>query len=189
MRDAAAKFALGGLVGGWHLAGDKNNVEVLLHAGLNKILLHVRDPRASALVNARMRYFRDYPDLLKAGRYPKIFTAPMENETFDHRIDNFVRKAVIWLTTWLDAIESCPRLNVLIRSHEELVGDPHYYFASVLDFYSIRPVPLQITSMDETLLFGGSEPGAWRQGISAEQLHRLTAMIPPRLFTHFGWAN
>ncbi|MGH6792429.1 MAG: hypothetical protein ACRECF_06800, partial [Methyloceanibacter sp.] len=161
--EMAADFSLGGLVGGWHLGAAPPNIDALLRTGLSRIVLHVRDPRASALVYGRLRYFRDQPDRHQDGCYLETFVAPTDDPIFDERINGFVRKAVPWLSAWLDATMTTPALRVLMRSYEELASDPGRYFRAVLDFYGVKPEQLVIAPRDEKLTFGNGQPGAWRE--------------------------
>lgn len=184
MRHMAEDYALGGLAGAGHLQGSPENIRILREAGLTKLVLHVRDPRAA--LNSYLHYFRKRP-VLRA-RAPEGFDSLTDEEQLNYHIDRYYKNALRWLSEWLDYIAGDPEIEVHITTYDLLVADETALFQSIFDFYSVQPKRLERPPKDAQRNFRSGRTDEWRETISPAQIERITAMIPERLFKRFGWA-
>ncbi|MBM3542920.1 MAG: hypothetical protein FJX44_00200 [Alphaproteobacteria bacterium] len=179
----ARNFGLGGLVASVHIQCTPENMTTLLAAGIDRMVLHVRDPRATAY--SWMHYCRSKPGLQK--RLSQEFYSLSDDEQLEYHIDTFFKLSLKWLLEWSDYLDEDPRIKVLITSHEQLATDEHAFFQSIFDFYGITPEEFHLAPKDKLRNFRSGRPSEWRQHISPANIARMTELIPEHLFQRYGW--
>lgn len=179
----AREFARGGMVVSAHVQGSPTNMRTLLDAGIDRMVLHVRDPRAT--LYSRFHYAR-WREILRR-RFGEAFFNLSDEDQIDRHIEDFFVKSVDWLTEWVDYLDSDPEMRVLVTTHEQLARDEGAFFRSIFEFYGLAPYGLKAASKDRQRNFRSGSPTEWRENIAPAQIERMTAMIPERVFQRFGW--
>lgn len=179
----AAEFALGGMALSAHIQCTPANMAALLEAGIDRMVLHVRDPRATLYSWAHYVRKRDFLHQ----KFGDKFFSLSEEEQIDRHIDDFFAKSVRWLTEWSAYLDSDPEMQVLVTLHEQLAHDEHAFFRAIFEFYGFSPDALKTAPKDQRMNFRSGSTTEWRENIAPAQTERMTAMIPKRLFDRFGW--
>jgi hypothetical protein len=158
-------------------------MSTLLASGIDKMVLHVRDPRAT--VHSWMHYFRERPGLRK--RQSDEFYSLPDDEQLEYHIDTFFNYSIRWLGEWSDYLDKDPKMKVLITSHEQLATDERALFQSIFDFYGITTEVLRFPFKDARRNYRSGSPTEWRTHTSQANITRMTELIPERFFLRYGW--
>lgn len=201
--ELVTSLARGGVVTQEHLDASRQN-QVVLNRHLEKMILHVRDPRSSALEWAYHLLTMKADGLLDgvercSKRYcPEGFYSLPLTEQIGTQVDNYLPDAIKWIEGWLDAIENSSfGTEVLVIQYEDLVVDEVAYFRKMLDFYGIdrslwthkpfTPAPAEDPLHEGQYHFRNRRTDEWRDAFSPEQLDKACEMMPQRLMERFGW--
>lgn len=193
----------GGVVTQEHLDASWRN-KVVLSRHLGKMIVHVRDPRSSALEWAYHQLTMKADGLLSAlerspRRYcPDGFFSMSLTDQIGVQIGAYLPDAVKWVEDWLDAAgDPYFKTEVLIVQYEKFVEDEVAYFDRILDFYGIDKSlwahkPFTPEHADDPLHegqwhFRNARTDEWRDAFTPEQLDEAGAMMPHRLLKRFGW--
>lgn len=195
-------LAKGGVVSQEHVDASWRS-KAALAAYLDKMVVHVRDPRSSALEWAYhlLTLGADNNEILAfcPKRYcPAGFHSLSREEQIGIQVDNFLPDAIRWVEGWVDAADDPSfRTQVLIVQYEEFVADEPAYYEKILDFYGIDRslwtfTPFTPTKAEDPLHegqwhFRNKRTDEWRDAFTPEQLVKASAMIPEELLTRFGW--
>lgn len=181
--EMASEFAQGGMAFTGHIRADRDNMDMLRAHGLNKIVLHVRDPRACL-------YSWSHFFLTKKGLLAKVdeeFAALPFEQQVDHHIDSFFIDAVQWLRLWAEFLSHTQKMQVLVTSHDQLVSDEQSFFKSIFDFYDAKCDELVSAPKDNRTNFRSGDSQEWRKKLTKKQRDRMMAIIPRSLYERFGW--
>ena len=167
----------------------------LIHRLIDRLVVHVRDPRQSTLSAVHhLKTVRSTlgPNHVAASGFPLPgdYFARSLGEQIDWMIANGLPEFVRWIASWVDAAANPlfePR--ILFMRYDDLHADPEAYFSTLLRFYGItwrakefRPSPAQTGrhyrrgTIDE-----------WRSVLSPAQQEAACALVPARLCARFGW--
>lgn len=182
-RAIAEDFAVGGLAGAGHLQASPENMRLLYEVGIRKLVLHVRDPRAT--LYSYMHYFRKRSALLSRGK--QGFESLSDEQQVDYHIDHFYTDSLRWLNEWANYLDSDPPIQVLVTNYRRLVNDENAPFRSIFDWYGIRPRRLRRPPKDAQRNFRSGRRDEWREAMAPQQVDRVTSLIPERLFDRFSW--
>jgi hypothetical protein len=185
-------FANGGFVSQNHLAPSIENLQILRHFGC-RMVLHVRDPR-QALVSWVHHIDRVYRQdgstalLLLAPRPPSIYFSWDFMQKLDWQIDHYLPLTIDWLVRWL-AVYDDSRLAILLTTYDELSRDIVGLCRRVCDFYKIPADRFRFREIPKTMdnHFRLADDGEWLRVLSAAQIERADAMMPPGLALRFAW--
>ena len=194
----ARDFARGGLLSGPHMDGVESNLRTLADAGISKIVVHVRDPRATLISNlhhmARQRVA--HADVASMPwRIDLDYSAPLTDQVDAYvRRGRWRRSALYWLLSWLDAEKRQDEfgIKIMFTRYDDFMLDKRAMYDSVLRFFDIDPARFLFdhaaASTASDLHFREGEIGGWRKHVRPDQAERLTAMTPPSIFNRFGWS-
>ena len=183
---------------GWlmrgHISPNRHNL-IEVDESIPKMVLHVRDPRASLLsLYHQLHTFRGRPEQRSYFRYyglDETFFNQSEERQLDWMIDTFFRGLVSWIDDWLDAVESKELSTVVhLTTFESFVQDRSVFVEDVLRFLDIDPVllkPIELKPRSGVLNFRRGAIDEWRDTMSSEQRSRLTNAMPERMTERFAW--
>jgi Sulfotransferase domain len=178
-----------------HFSPSRTNLlEVGPRAKLDRLLVHVRDPR-----QAMVSFFHFMPavigelDPVQRMHYevPDDYAARSVEAQLDWQIDNWLPGLVGWIKGWLDASSvSWFQTRILYTSFERMVADTKAFFDEILDFYGIdREL---FTYPDKPSVLGDrnfrlGQVDEWRALLTPRQVERATGLIPVEVSERFGW--
>lgn len=200
------EFSRGGAICQYHLGYGDDFARIYQEKTRIKFILHLRDPRQSAL-----SAIHHYESVLKHGppyaRHNILLNYPKGYETwpFEKKLDyylglvppalspdftNFERE-VNWLDGWLEALETRELSQVAVTDYSDLKNGQERFVrlllekceipAELFDFSQIRqqPTPGQAH-------FRKGDPNEWRSAMTAAQIEVASAMMTPRLRARYG---
>jgi len=169
-----------------HLSCNEDNIRILTDHGLNRLVLHVRDPRACTY--SWFHYYRQRPTILaRAKPSPEAFLALSDEQQIDYHIASFFTNCIEWLIAWSDFHDAIEDMQILVTSHDRLAMDPDGFFKEIFAFYDIDTDRVLRAPKDAKVNFRSGLSDEWRQSIAQTQIARMTEMMPDRLFDRFGW--
>jgi tetratricopeptide (TPR) repeat protein len=183
----ARDYARGGACYVTHLDPSRDAVQRLKAAGLNKIIVHVRDPR-QALVSL-VHHFDRYPDQLVQYR-----STTDGGHAVSQRAMNVLplyAVSIDWIKGWLD-LE--PEIDVLFSTFEDFVKDRKAFVDRYLEFHGGDRAYFdwndafgEHTGIDDHFRSGRTDE--WREVFSREDAEYLTSLLPLRIKERFGWSD
>jgi hypothetical protein len=179
-------FLKGGMVSASHLQPDGTNLTLLARCGVNKCVLHIRDPRAALLSWAHF--------VMKSMRKErKPFHPPVNSldalDNLEHFVDASFPDFVNWIDGWVSALAANPALDVLILTHDELSQSPETYFGKIFTFYALGTPELQLVDKAESTHFRSGDNSEWRRVFPDNLIQKMNDQIPERLWEKFGWVR
>jgi tetratricopeptide (TPR) repeat protein len=184
--------AKGGVAIKEHIGPSEHNIATLHNAGVDRLIVHHRDPRQAALSWAH--FARDDvakrimgplwrkivpPAQVLAGDLPRLL---------DWCIDRYLPHQIEFLAKWRAvAAQPKPPLAVQFMSFESFIRDPDGYFARALAFYDIPKSAFAADAEAETVHLRKGETDEWRGVFTQAQRERAWALIPPDMAEAFGW--
>jgi hypothetical protein len=181
-----ADFLRGGALYGTHLLPSSRNIDLLAAGGVERVIVHVRDPRQ--VVISLMEHARLYPrEVLPSARERLGVHSANRVET---AIREFLPGVVAWIKGWVDARE---KLAVEFTSFEEFVHSPNEFVDRLVALYGgdtryfDRQAALAESPMAEYHRRRG-KTDEWRQCFNAGQIEHVNAQIPDNLWKLFGWS-
>jgi hypothetical protein len=190
MRD----FGKGGIITKEHLAPTRFNVDALRQAGIDRLVLHLRDPRQVLLSWA---YFvRDDIAQTPLGPLWRQTCPPADvlNADFgallDWCVDRYLPHVVNFIEGW-QAIADDPGtpLAVHFSTFEQFLESPAEHIGAILDFHET----------DRSAMAGGADAAdghfrrgqrdEWRDVLTAAQKARANAQLPAGMMDRFGWTR
>ncbi len=184
--------AKGGVAVKEHIGPTAHNLATLRDAGIDRLIVHHRDPRQAALSWAH--FVRD--DVGKRVMGPlwrKIvppagtLAASME-ELIDWCLEHYLPLQIEFLAGWRTiAAQADPPLSVLFMSFESFLAEPETYFAEVLKFYDISRADFAADAKAETVHLRKGETEEWRSVFTEAQRKRAWEILPPEMARDYGW--
>jgi hypothetical protein len=170
-----------------HLDPSHDTVERLKAAGLNKIIVHVRDPR-QALVSL-VHHFDMYPDQIVKHRNDAT-----DGQTVSERAMSclpFYANSIHWITGWLE-LEG--EIDILFSTFEDFVKDRTTFVENYLNFYGGDRTYFnwhdafgEHKGVDDH--FRSGRTAEWREIFSTNDSEYLSSLLSQRLKARFGWAD
>ncbi len=188
-----AILAEGGLIAKEHIPASSHNLKQLAEAGIDKILLNLRDPRQASLSWAHF-VKSDVSMRLMAPIWRKI-VPPREilqsdfNRLLDWAIDCYLPLAVAWIADWTKLVsmaEAAP-LRVFAARFETFRSEPERYFEGVLDFLEIDRRTFAMTAEAETVHLRRGALEEWREVFTSAQAEQAWSKLPKELADYWGW--
>ncbi len=184
--------AKGGVAVKEHIGPTAHNVATLQNAGIDRLIVHHRDPRQAALSWAH--FVRDDvgqrvmgPLWRKIVPPAAILDAGLE-PTIDWCIEHYLPIQIRFLAGWQDiAARTQPPLSVLFMSFETFRTEPDSYFAQALDFYDIPRASFAADAEAETVHLRQGETQEWRHVFTEARRKRAWEAIPPEMAREFAW--
>ena len=193
-------LARGGAVSQEHIDASWQN-RVLLSDHLDKMIVHVRDPRSSALEWAHHLVTEkalNHPHLRYRPYCPQHFFGMSWSAQVGYMVQHFLPDAVQWIEGWLDASDDPAfATQILFMQYERFVADEMAYYEAILEFHGIDKTEFHFTpftpkAADDPLHEGelhyrNARLDEWRDAFTSEQIERAAELIPDRLLDRFGW--
>lgn len=179
-------FLKGGMVSASHLQPDPTNLNLLSRCGVDRIVLHIRDPRAALLswVHFVMK---------SMSKERKPFQPQLESldalDNLEYFVDASFPYFVSWIDGWMSALATDPKLDALIMTHDELSENPEAYFQKIFTFYGLGSPKLQVVDKAEMTHFRSGDNSEWRRVFPANLIQKMNDQIPDRLWEKFGWVR
>ena len=189
------QLAQGGAVAQCHVLPKNHNLVTLESCGIDRIVVHVRDPRQAMLswVHYLTQMRNEQVDLSSLNVVPSeesYFSWSLTDQITWH-IENYQPLLNKWIGDWLDASDDLRNVKIHFTKYEDLVSDPKEFFNSILRFYdidsSLEGVQKGDSPQPGELHFRKGEIDEWRDVFTVEQANRASKIIPQRLFKQFGW--
>ncbi|MCP5469414.1 MAG: sulfotransferase domain-containing protein [Chlamydiales bacterium] len=169
---------------------------------LDRLVLHVRDPRQCAV---SLAYYLEQYIALPISKDPELayanLLAPIPDDyykySFEQKLDwiieNYVPNEIAWLAEWTRFIDTHDELDVMVTSYSDLHDHPVEFFRSILEFNGIDRSVFKArylrTVRPGRFHFRKGELEEWRRVLSPQQQEKVTAMIPDTYFKRFGWSR
>ena len=171
-----------------HIPPNRYNFDIIENL-TDRMIVHVRDPRQATL--SWIEYFKKLPKKysLMYG-YDEHYEALGQDDKIRYMRDKFYKDSLEFIKGWVDLSENPgSKVQILIKTNEELSTNPIVYFNSILDFYDIPremfilPPPPVVGEKH----FRKGQVGEWRHRFPDREVEAYTNMIPHRLRERFGW--
>lgn len=186
-------LATGGVIAKEHIAPNEHNIAMLKEAGIDHLLVHLRDPRQALLSWAH--FVRD--------DVSRRMLAPIWRKTVPpaRLLDRSLHDVIDWcfehyLPLLIDFAEGWHRqedngdsgLKVHCLTFETFVLDRDRYLADVLKFFELDSGNLTSGGRGATVHWRRGRIDEWRMMFSAAQLQQASDALPGSLSARFGWA-
>lgn len=192
--EGARHLARGGRSSWNHLDASKDNVQVLRQAGIERLVLQVRDPRQAMLS------FIHHVDRNLVGQNlhyrvrldPKIPAHWVEwtlAEKIDFYIETWLPKAVKWLERWQQVMTGPHGLDVLLLRFEDMREDPPGHLKQIAEFYGYSAGQFSMSKRDENPHFRSGMKEEWRAVFSAVQQQRANQCLSRHVIDFFGYPS
>ncbi len=204
--EKAEKLAKGNLVAQEHLIAAPHNLDALEKAGIDKVVVHVRDPRQAmlswvhhidTLSSENGLHILEYPlcdNYFSLSREDQISCPSYFDKDFSRKVDvhleNYFPILIDWLMSWVELADNPnKRIKVLFTFFEDLKFKPDDFYLNILKFYEIDPAKFSMPNAPKKGIshFRKGQVDEFRQVFTPEQLEKATRMMPDILFEKFGW--
>lgn len=197
------RFAAGNVISREHLQPREVSLKVLGNYGINRAVLHVRDPRGAmiswtkhmdrALAARGLRYVELSCEMLVPDSYEKWDF----NDRLKWQVENKMPDFVRWIEGWLTLTEKDWGVEFLITDYGDLQKDGRALVTRILDFYRIPYQPdwisMPTTEYGKNNIYSNLKDEAadalpsWAKQMPADLLATANAMLPATLRDRFGW--
>jgi hypothetical protein len=184
----ARDYARGGSCYITHLDAFAQNIADLKAAGINKVIVHVRDPRQTLIshIHHKLRYVTENPN-----RVNEL----LAGATFPQKVDRFIKnsgdyyRSIAWIEGWVDASS---QLDIHFSTFEQFRENPEGVIKGYLDFYGGDPKYFKrehvFTEQEGTdYHFRLGEIDEWRKVMTDSQIEQVNGALSPRLRNKFNW--
>lgn len=187
-----AEAARGGVISKDHIAPTAHNLRTLEQAGIDRVIVHHRDPRQATL--SWVHFARDdINQRLMAPLWRKIVppAGVLSRDLgaqIDWCIENYLPLLIGFLADWraVDAGPDRP-LSVLFLSFEQFRTEPARYFERALEFYRVPPERFAAEAEAEVVHLRKGQTDEWRGVFTEAQRERAWQLIPDDMAEAFGW--
>ena len=205
--ESAKRLAQGNLIAQQHLPATNRNLITLMQSGIDRLILHVRDPRQALLswvhfleilkelgtfVPTEYPLCHDYFSLSYDEQFncEKYFSLSLEDKIGWH-IEHYLPLIIDWIKGWIRTSENSGwGFRILFTRFQDLKLDHDNFFDTILRFYDLDP-----SQFDKPLLqpqkgqmnFRKGMIDEWREVFTDEQIEKASYMIPMDLAERFGW--
>ncbi|SDG24538.1 Sulfotransferase domain-containing protein [Limimonas halophila] len=187
-----AELGAGGIASKEHLAPTAFNVKTLAESGVERLVVHLRDPRQVALSWAH--FVRDHIATMPTGPLWRDTCPPLPvlhgsfEALMDWAVDSYIPLVVDFIQGWQQIAEDdSSGLSVLFTTFEDFKADPDTYMQRVLSFYGADAGAdaANVASEDGHLRQGRTDE--WREVLTQAQQERARRVIGDAILDRFGW--
>jgi len=180
-----------------YIAPVTTNLIALKRFNINKLVVHVRDPR-QAVISWMYHIERnisrqELQNVLLETKIPyniyQYLSLSMEQK-LDTLIENFLIRFVNWIDGWVNAAEDSNwDFDIMLTRFEDMKADPKAYFQSIIKFYDIDLSYWHDENVNYNVRrnYRKGSTKEWRQILTNKQLKIANEMIPSKLFNKYGW--
>jgi hypothetical protein len=193
VRPWMAQLALGGALSQEHLPGTPETIEALRASGIDRLIVHVRDPRQTML-SCLHHFVKEFDQIVEihAPYLPDDFNRRSLADCADFLIENYFAEQMEWICSWAQVADAGMGLQILFSVYEDSVSNPSAFLSKAIDFYGVGGLE-GVTEVEvkpsESLHFRRGLKDEWRTSFTAAQQARMRAMMPDDLMTRFGWPD
>jgi tetratricopeptide (TPR) repeat protein len=189
---ALRQLARGGALCRSHMSGD--NARALADAGLDRLLLHVRDPRQVTVSWVlMMRRITEQEFVYSSAMYDPPVPDVYRSWAFEHQlawgIENYLPGQLDWLQSWVDTLDGNLPLRICVTTFEQFRKDQAAFYRRVLEFFA-APVTdseaLNRRTAEAMRNFRRGSTSEWKDLFTAGQRRALEPRLAP-LAKRFGW--
>lgn len=192
---ALRQLARGGAICRTH-AGGIGELSGVAEAGIDRAVVHVRDPRQVTLSWVQMmRRLSPAGHVYSAPMYdppvPQAFPGWDFREQVAWALTHYLPGQVSWAAQWAKVADHAPPLKILMTSYESFRRDRIGYFRQLLDFLGIRGVDATaFVAEDRSRIrnFRSGKIDEWKTVLSQEQRDAAWQTMAP-VAPHFGWSR
>lgn len=183
----------GGVVAKEHFGPDPVNLTMLAEAGVERLLVHLRDPRQALLSWAHF-VRNDVGRRMLAPIWRRIVPPAgilddSPEKVIDWCIDHHLPLLVDFANGWRKVAESeTAQIQVRCLTFERFVADRRGYLADFLEFYGLTSFNEAAIEQAATIHWRLGSVDEWRRVLTTDQRRRATNALPAALGEHFGWA-
>lgn len=185
----------GNVVSREHLPANKFLLDSLGLVGIDKAVLHVRNP-ADAIVSWARAIDRFIAVRGMAGAVlacelamPDDYASWSFPQKLRWQIENYMPQQVLWVENWLALADTTDRPDVLVTTYDQLAADPRAYLKSVLDHYELgipaEAIYLPAQEVGRNNIF--STAGDKWAGLDGALRDMACDQVPAALRARFGW--
>lgn len=185
-------FAEGGVIAKEHIPAAPHNLAQLRRFGVDRVVMHVRDPRQATLSWAH--FVRDDVSMRLMGPIWRKIVPPASvlrqdlNAAIDWSIDVYLPQLIDFLEAWWDIGESRDHgIEVRFLSFEYFRRDPDAYIRQVLETFGVPADSFDWQASAEDVHYRKGELDEWRGVFTRQQARRAWDAIPRRLADCFSW--
>jgi hypothetical protein len=165
---------------------------------MNKIVLHLRDPRQALLsyvhhLNNNKHSPFASPDLTDMPHDLSEYHTFDFNGQLDWAIENVLPPMLVWINDWLDfkqKEDASPNgLKILVTTYDELIQDEMGLYHKIADFYdlSLNDANFKRIAKNEGVRFRKGDPNEWKSVFTDAQKNRMAEIVPIDLLQRFHW--
>jgi hypothetical protein len=188
LRNWLNDLAEGGAVCVDHFDTDEQSLQDIVNAGINRMVVHTRDFRKSAL---SALFFQGSQS--KYAGVVGTFSGDYFGEfsSLEYKYENFCRQYIPrwqhWLKNWITVAEN-RSVDILFVRYEDFVLNEKSYLDSIMQLYGL-PSAYHNLEVDEVhkLHFRSGDPDEYDQLIPKEVRSRIAKLIDPEIAERFGW--
>ncbi|WP_395014799.1 sulfotransferase domain-containing protein [Dongia sp.] len=196
------RFAEGNVISREHLQPRAISPKLLGEYGINKAVLHVRDPR-DAIVSWTRHMDRSlatrglrFVELSCEMAVPAVYRDWDFARRLEWQVENKLPDFVRWIERWLALVAGNSDVEFLITDYAELADDARGLVIRILDFYGIEHKPEWISmpsvAYGKNNIFSDLETrdsADWMAEMSRDVLAAAHAQMPAALARRFGWPH
>ncbi len=180
-------FAKGGAICQEHLPARADILHDLAAAGVDRIVVHTRDPRQSMIsgIHHYGNMFSDtsYEATAAVTRLPPDYCQWSFSDQADYYLEHFFEQEARWVADWRRIVRDGEFSGrILLTSYEAFRQDNRAYFEALLAFYDI-PFEMfdwrhiEVTPKKGTLHYRSGEINEWEKVLSKEQISRANGIM------------
>lgn len=187
------ELAKGGIVAKEHVLPIEANLAMIADAGIDKVLVHLRDPRQAVLSWAHF-VKNDVGMCMLAPIWRQIVPPAAVlngelNDVIDWCIDHYLPLLVDFAERWRQlAVSDATEMTIHCMTFERFVADRSAYLGKLLDIYDLAAFNEAAIEQASTIYWRRGRVDEWRDVLSTDQRRRASEALPAALGGHFGWA-
>ncbi len=177
----------GGVLVG-HASPTLYNVGVLNDAGINKIIMHVRDPRSATI--SWLHWLVKRKNKLSAWELPpseNYFQLPLTKQV-DELLSYWLPSLVEHIQGWININNNESTMSVLFTEFSEMKNSPQTFFQKIIDNYHLD-LSINVKQPKEEWHFRSGQENEWIDVFTEEQKKYASSLIPTEMKQLFGWLD
>ena len=192
--DRARRVGGGGIASKEHVAPTEFNVRALAAAGIDRLVVHFRDPRQALLSWAHF-VREDVSQRLLAPLWRKTVPpaerlAQSMEQQLDWHIDHYLPHQIDFIERWVAmADQGDGPVRIKPMTFESFLADADAYFSEMLAFFEIDPGKYAADAEAEVVHLRRGAVDEWRDVFSASQRDRAWSALPKRLADRYEWTR
>ncbi len=184
-----------------HILPTKGNLGKLRRYTGDKIVVHVRDPRASIL-SAVYHAIESAEKIASGGvasakpreiKFQQEYLGYTLEQKKEFIINDGFMYQIKWIRDWCmtKEIEDKKKngFKIIITTYDEMITDEDNFFERFYKHFGIDKDDIKdvVIAKDKKVRFRSGNPNEWRTAFTQEQIARINEMLPEDLANRFGW--